>query len=126
MQGHAVVVLERVQPDPGEDVLAGRGVLVERLVHVPEDRNVGHRWYSQDRLGRRGGRRVEGEMRGRGGQQVDRAAGRVDEVELHAHVVAEGLLHLLGFDHEQLTHFYQGRNFRLTDVHGKVVSDIIA
>jgi hypothetical protein len=36
------------------------------------------------------------------------------------------LLHLLGVDHEQLTYFYQGRRFRLTDVHGKVVTPLLA
>ena len=34
--------------------------------------------------------------------------------------------HQLGLDHERLTHPHQGRDFRLTDVHGKVVSDVIA
>jgi hypothetical protein len=33
---------------------------------------------------------------------------------------------LLGMDHERLTYFYQGLRFRLTDVHGKVVEDLIA
>ena len=36
------------------------------------------------------------------------------------------LLHLLGIDHERLTYFYQGRRFRLTDVHGKVVDALLA
>jgi ssRNA-specific RNase YbeY (16S rRNA maturation enzyme) len=36
------------------------------------------------------------------------------------------MLHLLGFDHEQLTFRYSGRDFRLTDVHGKVVRDVVA
>jgi hypothetical protein len=36
------------------------------------------------------------------------------------------LLHQLGIDHERLTYKFQGRNFRLTDVHGKVVTDILA
>jgi hypothetical protein len=36
------------------------------------------------------------------------------------------ILHLLGFDHERLTYRYAGRDFRLTDVHGKVVKPIIA
>lgn len=36
------------------------------------------------------------------------------------------MLHLLGFDHEKLTYRYAGRDFRLTDVHGKVIRDIIA
>ena len=35
------------------------------------------------------------------------------------------LLHLLGIDHERLTFKYQGRRFRLTDVHGHVVKDIL-
>ena len=36
------------------------------------------------------------------------------------------MLHLLGIDHERLTFRYQGRDFRLTDVSGKVVKDILA
>jgi uncharacterized protein (DUF1501 family) len=36
------------------------------------------------------------------------------------------MLHLLGFDHEQLTYRYAGRDFRLTDVHGKVIQEIVA
>ena len=35
-------------------------------------------------------------------------------------------LHLLGFDHEKFTYRYAGRDFRLTDVHGRVVKDILA
>ena len=35
------------------------------------------------------------------------------------------LLHLLGFDHEQLTYRVQGRDFRLTDVHGQVVTEVL-
>jgi hypothetical protein len=36
------------------------------------------------------------------------------------------VLHLLGLDHERLTYKYQGREFRLTDVHGRVVNEILA
>ena len=36
------------------------------------------------------------------------------------------ILHLLGLDHEQLTYRYAGRDFRLTDVHGTVMTDILA
>jgi hypothetical protein len=39
---HAVVVLQPMQPDPGEDVFAGHQILVERLVHVPEERDLRH------------------------------------------------------------------------------------
>ena len=37
-----------------------------------------------------------------------------------------GLIHLLGFDHTELTFRHAGRDFRLTDVHGEVVHDLIA
>ena len=36
------------------------------------------------------------------------------------------ILHLLGIDHKRLTYRFQGRDFRLTDVHGHVVHDVIA
>ncbi len=48
----------------------------------------------------------------------------VDKV--HLHDLHATILHLLGFDHERLTYRYGGRDFRLTDVHGKVVHDIVA
>jgi hypothetical protein len=35
-------------------------------------------------------------------------------------------LHLLGFDHKRLTYRFQGRDFRLTDVHGNVVEGLLA
>lgn len=47
------------------------------------------------------------------------------ENPVHVHDFQATLLHLLGIDHEQLTYKYQGRRFRLTDVHGKVVKDIL-
>ncbi len=45
---------------------------------------------------------------------------------VHVHDLHATLLRLLGFDHEKLTYRYAGRDFRLTDVHGNVVHDIIA
>ena len=48
------------------------------------------------------------------------------EKPVHVHDLHATLLHQLGFDHERLTYNYSGRDFRLTDVHGKVVTDIIA
>jgi hypothetical protein len=45
---------------------------------------------------------------------------------VHVHDLHATMLHLLGIDHERLTFKYQGRNFRLTDVHGKVVKGILA
>ncbi len=45
---------------------------------------------------------------------------------VHVHDFHATMLHLLGIDHERLTHKYQGRYFRLTDVHGHVVKDVLA
>ncbi|MBX3436516.1 MAG: DUF1501 domain-containing protein [Planctomycetaceae bacterium] len=46
--------------------------------------------------------------------------------KVHVHDLHATLLHLLGLDHTRLTYRYAGRDFRLTDVHGEVVHDIIA
>ena len=48
------------------------------------------------------------------------------ENPVHVHDLNATLLHTLGFDHERLTYRFQGRDFRLTDVHGHVVKDILA
>ena len=48
------------------------------------------------------------------------------EDRVHVHDLHATLLHLLGFDHTKLTHRFQGRDFRLTDVHGKVVEKLLA
>jgi uncharacterized protein (DUF1501 family) len=48
------------------------------------------------------------------------------ENRVHVHDLHATILHLLGLDHERLTYHYSGRNFRLTDVHGRVVHDILA
>jgi hypothetical protein len=45
---------------------------------------------------------------------------------VHVHDLQATILHLLGVDHAQLTFKYQGRHYRLTDVHGHVVHDILA
>lgn len=45
---------------------------------------------------------------------------------VHVHDLHATILHLLGIDHTQLTYHYQGRDFRLTDVHGKIVEPILA
>lgn len=44
----------------------------------------------------------------------------------HVHNLHATMMYLLGIDHEKLTFRYRGRDFRLTDVHGNVVSDILA
>jgi hypothetical protein len=48
------------------------------------------------------------------------------EDRVHVHDLHATILHLLGFDHEKLTYRYAGRDFRLTDVHGHVVREILA
>ena len=45
---------------------------------------------------------------------------------MHIHDLNATILHLLGIDHEKLTYRYQGRDFRLTDVHGHVIQDLLA
>ena len=50
----------------------------------------------------------------------------VTENGVHVHDLQATLMHLLGFDHERLTYRHQGRDFRLTDVHGKVVKDLLS
>jgi uncharacterized protein (DUF1501 family) len=48
------------------------------------------------------------------------------ENRVHVHDLHATMLHLLGLDHEQLTYRHAGRDFRLTDVYGKVVSELVA
>ena len=50
----------------------------------------------------------------------------IAENPVHVHDLQATILHLLGFDHEKLTFHHAGRDFRLTDVHGKVVKDLLA
>jgi uncharacterized protein (DUF1501 family) len=68
-----------------------------------------------------------------GGVKAGLAHGRTDEIGYKAvenavdvHDLTATLLYLLGIDHEKLTYRFQGRDFRLTDVHGNVVHPIIA
>ncbi|MEM7476182.1 MAG: DUF1501 domain-containing protein [Planctomycetota bacterium] len=48
------------------------------------------------------------------------------ENRMHVHDLHATILHLMGLDHERLTYRYSGRDFRLTDVYGKVAKDILA
>ena len=59
--------------------------------------------------------------------------GKTDEIGLsvvenrvHVHDLQATILHLFGLDHKRLTFRFQGRDFRLTDVHGKVVREVLA
>ena len=67
-----------------------------------------------------------------GGVKPGTVYGATDELGLsvvdkpvHVHDLQATVLHMLGLDHEKLTFRFQGRDFRLTDVHGNVVHDIL-
>ncbi len=66
-----------------------------------------------------------------GGIRPGLVYGETDEfsynvVKVHVHDFQPTLLHLFGMDHEQLVFKHNGRRYRLTDVHGHVVDDLIA
>ena len=68
-----------------------------------------------------------------GGVKGGSTVGSTDEIgfqavenRVHVHDLHATMLHLLGLDHERLTYRYAGRDFRLTDVHGRVVKEILA
>ncbi len=68
-----------------------------------------------------------------GGARAGYAHGETDEFGYHAvadrvhmHDLHATILHLMGLDHERLTYPYAGRDFRLTDVYGRVVNSVIA
>ena len=58
--------------------------------------------------------------------ETDEFSYNIVQNPVHVHDFQATLLHLLGVDHERLTFKHQGRRYRLTDVHGKVVRDILA
>lgn len=68
-----------------------------------------------------------------GGVKGGQAIGSTDELgfqavekRVHVHDLHATMLRLLGYDHERLTYRYAGRDFRLTDVHGKIIEDIFS
>jgi uncharacterized protein (DUF1501 family) len=58
--------------------------------------------------------------------ETDDLGFNVTKDKIHVHDLHATLLHLLGFDHTKLAHRFQGRDFRLTDVHGNVMSQMLA
>ena len=58
--------------------------------------------------------------------ETDELGFHIARDEVHVHDLQATILHCLGLDHERLTYRYQGRDFRLTDVHGHVVNGILA
>jgi hypothetical protein len=68
-----------------------------------------------------------------GGVKGGQVYGATDEIgfqavenKVHVHDLHATILHLMGFDHERFTYRYAGRDFRLTDVYGQVIRDLIA
>ncbi|MGV3533197.1 MAG: DUF1501 domain-containing protein [Chthoniobacteraceae bacterium] len=58
--------------------------------------------------------------------ETDELGFHITQDRVHVHDLHATILHLLGFDHTRLTHRFQGRDFRLTDVHGELVKKILA
>jgi Protein of unknown function (DUF1501) len=58
--------------------------------------------------------------------ETDELGYHVADGLVHVHDLHATLLHQLGFNHEQLTHRFQGRDYRLTDVHGHVVHELLS
>jgi len=58
--------------------------------------------------------------------ETDEFAFNVVKDKVHVHDLNATILHLLGFEHTKLTYRFQGRDFRLTDVHGRVVKELLA
>ena len=68
-----------------------------------------------------------------GGVKAGFTLGESDELgfnvvkdKVHVHDLHATIMYLLGFDHTKLTYRFQGRDYRLTDVHGEVVKEILA
>jgi uncharacterized protein (DUF1501 family) len=115
--------------------LAARGLLDETLVVWAGE--FGRTVYGQGGLIEDYGRDHHGRcfsiwLAG-GGVKQGLVYGRTDDYSynivenpVHVHDLNATLLHLLGVDHERLTYRFQGRDYRLTDVHGKVVKNLVA
>jgi uncharacterized protein (DUF1501 family) len=110
--------------------LAARGLLDETLVVWAGE--FGRTVYGQGGLIENYGRCFSIWLAG-GGVKPGLVYGRTDDYSynilenpVHVHDLNATLLHLLGVDHERLTYRFQGRDYRLTDVHGRVVKDLLA
>ena len=57
--------------------------------------------------------------------ETDELGFSVARDKVHVHDLQATILKLLGFDHERLTYRFQGRDFRLTDVHGRVIKELL-
>ena len=65
----------------------------------------------------------------KGGQRVgatDETGARAVENKCHQHDLHATILHLLGLDHQRLSYRYGGRDYTLTDIHGRIVKEVMA
>jgi hypothetical protein len=67
-----------------------------------------------------------GVRRGHVHGETNELGSRIVAGDVHVHDLQATIMHLLGLDHERLTYRFQGRDFRLTDVHGRVVRELLA
>jgi len=111
--------------------LKNRGLLEETLVWWGGE--FGRTPFSQSGDGRDHNPRGFTTWLAGGGVKPGTSYGSTDELgdtavenKVHMHDLHATLLHILGLNHEKLTYRYAGRDFRLTDVHGSVVHDILS
>jgi len=111
--------------------LKARGLLEDTLVWWGGE--FGRTPFSQGKDGRDHNPRGFTVWLAGGGTKAGYAHGETDEFgheavkdKVHMHDLHATILHLLGIDHEELTYRHAGRDFRLTDVHGQIVDQIIA
>lgn len=125
-QASAALVLDLKQRGLLEDTLVLWGGEFGRTVYAQG--GASHHNYGRDHHGRAFSLWMAG-----GGVRAGTVVGATDdygfnvvEAPVHVHDLQATLLHCLGIDHERLTYAYQGRQFRLTDVHGRVVPSLLA
>ena len=141
----AVMTLREWLPEQMLASIAAEHNLAETAYFVPQGRDFHLRWFTPTVEMPTPGSNA-GKINGRdhnhwgfsvwlagGGIKGGMAYGATDEFgykavekRVHPHDLHATMLHLMGIDHEKLTYRYAGRDFRLTDVHGKVVREILA
>ncbi|MGE0376582.1 MAG: DUF1501 domain-containing protein [Planctomycetaceae bacterium] len=132
MEKHAVHAKASDKPVAGLIAdLKARGLLEDTLVWWGGE--FGRNPFAQNSDGRDHNPKGFTHFLAGGGVKVGFAYGQTDEFgheaivdKVHMHDLHATLLYLLGLDHELLTYRYAGRDFRLTDVEGRVVHDIMA
>ena len=104
----------RVEPAAGLGKTSGSRGLVGHEISVPSPKESPSESY------------LVGSVPGWAGPVEGRSGFSVASGKVHVHDLQATLLHLLGIDHTRLTYRFQGRYFRLTDVHGNVVTPLLA